>query len=214
MPLISMSRLHADPRNANVCNSDTLTKLQRNIERFGLYPALIVRPHPAKKGHFMILDGHHRKQVLESLGHLEVDCQVWNVDESGAQLALATLNRLRGEDDPRKRAELIHTLSQSFSLPDLSALIPESEQQIADLLALLSLDWEAAETKIMQQIACEQETLPVPFACMVAKADYPDVEKALAAMAGADQGAKLVALCRYLLNKEVHHESTESGHRS
>lgn len=208
MPLIPVNRLHADPRNANVCSATTLDKLRRNIERSGLYPTLIVRPHPSKKGHFMILDGHHRKGILESLGHLEVDCQVWSVDESGAQLALATLNRLHGEDDPRKRAELVHTLSQSFTLPDLSALIPESEQGIADLLALLSLDWEATEAKVAQQIELEQETLPIPFACMVAKADYPDVEKALAAMHGHDQGAKLVALCRYLLNKEVHHEPT------
>lgn len=46
MQKITLSQLHADPRNANVCSRETLDKIKRNIEATGQCPALIVRPAP------------------------------------------------------------------------------------------------------------------------------------------------------------------------
>jgi hypothetical protein len=201
MPSIPLSHLQDDPHNANVCTTITLEKIRRNIERSGFYPPLIVRPHPDKKEQYIILDGHHRKQVLEKLGYAEAECQIWTVDESGAQLALATLNRLHGEDEPRKRAELLQSLTQTIPLTELTQLVPESNQEIDDLLALLILDWKEAEAKINLQIEQDEETLPVPFACMVHKADFPLVEQAFLLVEGMDQGAKLVTLCQRVLKE-------------
>ncbi len=202
MPSIQLQLLHDDPRNANVCNEETLEKIRRNIERSGLYPSLIIRPRPKKKGHYLILDGHHRKIVLEKLGYEAVNCEIWDTDEQGAQLALATLNRLRGEDEPRKRAQLIQSLMQSIPVSNLTAYIPESEKQVSDLLALLKLDWEETQAQIKKQIEQEQALLPQPFTCMIASVDFPDVEKALLQQDGKDKGEKLVALCRMVLNQE------------
>jgi ParB-like chromosome segregation protein Spo0J len=201
MPLIPLKYLEDNPRNANVCPEGTLEKIRRNIERSGFYPPLIVRPIPGSKERYIILDGHHRKRVLEKLGYQEAECQIWAVDEQGAQLALATLNRLHGEDEPRKRAELLQSLVQALPLADLTQLIPESEKEIDDLLTLLTLDWEEAEARIKKQIESDQADLPIPFVCMIAPVDYPDVEKALSGFEGADQGQKLVTLCRYALNQ-------------
>lgn len=202
MPSIQLQLLHEDPRNANVCSEETLDKIRRNIERSGLYPSLIIRPYPKKKGHYLILDGHHRKKVLERLGYEAVNCEIWDTDEQGAQLALATLNRLRGEDEPRKRAQLIQSLMQSIPLSNLTAYIPESEKQVSDLLALLKLDWEDTQAQIKKQIEQEQADLPRPFTCMITTTDFPDVEKALLQQDGKDKGEKLVALCRLVLNQE------------
>lgn len=207
MPAITLANLLDDPRNANVCNAETLEKIQRNIKKSGLYPPLIVRPHPDKDGYYIILDGHHRKLVLGKLGYKEAECQVWKVDDHAAQLALATLNRLRGEDEPRKRAKLLESLSTNIPLSDLTQYIPESEKEIKDLMALLHLEWEAEEAKIKEQIAREESEMPIPFACMIAPADFPDVEQALAQYDGADKGQKLVSLCRFALKKEKTHAS-------
>src|SRR5690348_8803444 len=104
---IALNLLHADPRNPNVCSKESLEKLKRNIQRTGLCPSLIVRPHPDLDGTYILIDGHHRKLVLEALEWIEAPCQVWDVSEPEAQIALATLNRLHGTDNPKKRAELI-----------------------------------------------------------------------------------------------------------
>lgn len=199
MPTIPLDCLHDDSRNANVCSSDTLEKIRRNIQRTGLYPLLIVRPYPDREGQYIILDGHHRKRILKELSHQQIECQVWDIDEREAQLALATLNRLRGEDAPRKRAELIQSLTQIVPLPDLVQCIPETQGQVEDLLALITLDWEETKAQIENHIELEEAELPVPFVCMVDKADYPDVERALNQATGSDQGQKFVFLCRYYL---------------
>lgn len=101
----------------------------------------------------MILDGHHRKNVLETLKWKSVECQIWTVSEEDAQLALVTLNRLRGADNLRKRAELIHSLTQTLEIQALASLIPESPPEIETLLSSLQFDFQQMEAAIqsMQQ---------------------------------------------------------------
>ncbi len=208
MPSIKLNLLQADPRNANVCSAETLEKIRRNIERSGHYPALIVRPHPTQEGHYLILDGHHRKRILQELGYQEACCEIWDVGEPEALLALATLNRLRGEDEPRKRAQLIDELSRLIALPEMLPLIPETEGRVRDLKALLELDWEEQGAKIERQIAKELSTLPVPFACMIDPADFPYVEKALSLVAGENRGQKMVAMSKHILKEVKPHDKT------
>jgi hypothetical protein len=62
--------------------------------------------------------------VLQKLNWKDVECQIWTLSEEDTQLALVTLNQLRGSDNLRKRAELIQSLTQAFKIPDLANLIP------------------------------------------------------------------------------------------
>jgi ParB-like chromosome segregation protein Spo0J len=82
---IALTHLLPDPKNPNLCNTETLDKLKRNIKRTGFYPALVVRKHPKKANHYILIDGHHRKLVLEVLGHEQADCQVVDVSEKEAR---------------------------------------------------------------------------------------------------------------------------------
>lgn len=137
MTLIPLDHLDAHPDNANRMSAKLVAKLQRHIEQTGRYPPLIVRPHPETQGRFQILDGHHRAEILRSLGYAEAQCDVWHVDDKQAALLLLTLNRLHGDDDPLRRAALINTLGRSMELPQLARLIPEHADQIRRLLELL-----------------------------------------------------------------------------
>jgi len=201
MPVIALKLLDADPRNANVCDTEMLNKLASNIQRTGFCPPLIVRPHPQKEGRYMILDGHHRKLVLERLKWKTVECQIWTVSEEDAQLALVTLNRLRGTDNLRKRAELIQCLSQTLDIQALASLIPETPPEIENLLSSLQFDFEALETQLKAQQKAEQESLPVPFTCMLTASEYASVEKALGLMQQAERSAALVKLCQEVIDR-------------
>lgn len=203
MPLIALNLLDADSRNANVCDSDTLNKIAKNIQQTGFCPSLIVRLHPQHPERYMLLDGHHRKLVLEKLGWQAVECQIWDISDQNAQLALSTLNRLRGTDNLQKRAELIHGLTQWIEPAELATLIPENTTEIQDLLSLLDLSFTEMETKLKEQIEQEEANLPVPFGCMLPADKVSMVEEALALMKQPDKGIALIALCQEALDAKT-----------
>lgn len=196
---LNLAQLEADPRNANVCDEATLEKLARHLAQ-GRCPALIVRPHPQKVDQYILIDGHHRHRVLERLGKTTAPCEIWSVDEQEAGLLLATLNRLRGEDNPRKRAELLDSLLVELPLPDLALLVPETESQIQDLLSLLTLEEQELERRIQAQLAEEAAGLPVMLHFLLPSAAEAElVRQALAATGEGDEGRALVTLCRQAL---------------
>lgn len=139
---IPLDRLRPHPANANVMDEERLEKLAENIRRENDYPPLVVRPHPEEAGCYQLLDGHQRADVLRRLGHEEAVCYVWPCDDRTALVLLGTLNRLEGQDDPLKRAELLRELTELVSPEELAALLPESAALIRQSLDLLDLDLE------------------------------------------------------------------------
>ena len=121
------------PANSNVMPKALVEKLANEIKRTGLYPPVIVRSVGER---YQVLDGHHRVAVLRGLGHEEVQAVVWQADDEQALLLLASLNRLSGSDDPRKRASLIAQLNQSLDLSELAQRLPEDREKVRKLLEL------------------------------------------------------------------------------
>lgn len=139
---VSLKRLRAHPANPNLMDEPLLAKLAANIRREGRYPPLIVRPMPGEADCYQVLDGHQRWRVLERLGHRTADCYAWPCDDETALFLLATLNRLAGQDDPLKRAELLRALSDLVSIDQLAQLLPEDAGEIRRSLDLIDLDLE------------------------------------------------------------------------
>jgi len=131
------------PLNANVMSEDYLEKLARNIQREGDYPPLVVRPHPDRPGRYQLLDGHQRCEALRRMGYREARCYLWPCDDAEALTLMATLNRLEGQDQPVRRAELLAELVGLIPEVDLSILLPESQSEIEALLGLMELDADA-----------------------------------------------------------------------
>jgi ParB-like chromosome segregation protein Spo0J len=130
---IPLDDLRDHPDNSNMMNAVLFEKLVVRLRDTGRYPPIIVRPVDDA---FQILDGHHRVKALRQLGHAEARCDVWPIDESEALLLLATLNRLEGHDDPRKRAALLHRLHEKLDRPALAKRLPEDGTKLKRLLAL------------------------------------------------------------------------------
>lgn len=131
--LIGVDQIDPHPSNSNVMPKALMDKLAREIERTGLYPPVIVRPIGER---YQILDGHHRVEVLKQLGHTEVQTVVWQADDQQALLLLATLNRLSGDEDPRKRAALLSELNKSMDVGELAHRLPEDRERVRKLLAI------------------------------------------------------------------------------
>ena len=136
---IPIARLHPHPDNSNVMPEPLLAKLAANIARSDRYPPVIVRPLPTGEHTemaYQILDGHHRVEALRRLQHDTARCVVWDVDDDEAMLLVATLNRLEGTDDARKRAALVGKLSDRHELKALADRLPERTEQLKKLLTL------------------------------------------------------------------------------
>lgn len=76
--------------------------------------------------------------AIERLGHKTVECVVWQADDDEATLLLATLNRLQGQDNTRKRGQLIAQLTERHDASELVKVLPERIEQIRKLIEVSS----------------------------------------------------------------------------
>src|SRR5881628_3475620 len=158
--MVPLDDLLPHPLNSNVMSLDLQAKLRAHIKRTGRYPFIVVRPHPDQSGKYQVLDGHHRVAVLRDLCHTEARCDVWQVDDREAKLLLATLNRLQGQDQPLRRAELVHELLAEMNVGDLGGLLPETEKQLEELHALLEFPAEEIASLLEEQAEEAEKVLP------------------------------------------------------
>ncbi len=177
--MIPIDDLVAHPLNSNVMPEDLKEKLKVQIGRTKRYPYLVVRPHPDDAGKFQVLDGHHRVAILRELGHTEARCDVWDVDDREAKLLLATLNRLQGQDQPMRRAQLIHELLGEMSLDDLAGLLPETDKQLEELHALLEFPAEEIAALLDAEAEEAEKVLPRVISFVVTPEQETVIEEAV-----------------------------------
>jgi len=211
--MVALDDLVAHPLNSNVMPPDLQDKLRAHIKRTGRYPFLVVRPHPEQPGKFQVLDGHHRVAILRELGHTEARCDVWEVDDREAKLLLATLNRLQGQDQPLRRAELIHELLGEMSAEDLAGLLPETDKQLEELHALLEFPADEVAAMLEEQAEEAERVLPRVLTYVVTPEQEALIEEAVEAASDGTPGRDRKA--RGLANLASHFmESLADGHRA
>jgi len=184
-------------------------KLLARVRRTGRYPYLVARPHPTEPGKYQVLDGHHRVGVLRELGHADARCDVWDVDDREAKLLLGTLNRLEGQDQPLRRAQLLHELLGEWSAADLGGLLPETEAEILELHSLLEFPAEQIAEELAAEAAEQEKTLPIVIHFVVSheQAVLIDtaIEKASDGTVGRDRKARgLANLAKHFLEGGSH----------
>ncbi len=179
--MAEVDKLVAHPLNANFMPAELLKKLKGHIGRSGRYPALVVRSLGNSKdfedqaGKLQILDGHHRLVVLKELGYRKVRVDNWgDLSDGQAQLLVATLNRLEGQDDPDERAELLGQLQQSLdiSVAELAEVLPESQEELEKFLELNDPPEELAEP--------DAEQLALPWTIFATVEQIAEIEDAIA----------------------------------
>jgi len=211
--MIPLKNLVPHPLNANVMPHDLSEKLKAHIKRTGRYPFLVVRPHPAKKSKYQVLDGHHRIKVLKDLGHTEARCDIWKVNDREAKLLLATLNRLEGQDLPIRRAHLIHDLLGEHNVDDLAGLLPETDRQIEELHALLEFPAEEIAAQLEEETAEAEKVMPRVMSFVVTPEQEEIIEQAVElasdGVAGRDRKARgLANLARLYLGERENESNT------
>ena len=186
--MVDLTDLIPHPLNANVMPEDLREKLKAHIKRTGRTPFVVVRPHPNEAGKYQILDGHHRVSILRELGHTEARCDLWDVSDREANLLLATLNRLEGQDEPIRRAQLLHELLGEMSLDDLAGLLPETDRQLEELHALLEFPADEVAALLEDEAEQEERVLPRVMSFVVTPEQEQLIEAAVEAASDGTPG--------------------------
>lgn len=116
--------------NANRVSAELLAKIRRSLSEFGVVENLVVRAHPDQSGLFEVLSGNHRLRLFRELGHETAPAVIVELDDERARLLAQTLNRTRGEDDPKAYATLLEQLLEQFAPAEVAKFLPESEATI------------------------------------------------------------------------------------
>ena len=211
--MVPLADLRPHPMNANVMSEDLRAKLLAHIKRTGRYPFIVVRPHSDEPDRFEILDGHHRVEILQELGHTEARCDVWDVSDRETKLLLATLNRLEGQDLPIRRANLIHELLGEMSPGDLAGLLPETDKQIEELEALLQFPAEEIAALLEEESEKAEKLLPRVLTFVVTPEQEEVIERAVELASDGTQGRDrkargLANLARHYLEEGDSHAAT------
>jgi len=126
--------------NPNVVDEKTQRTLMEDIKRDGFTQPIIVRAHPTEEGKYEIIDGEHRWQALKELAWTEVECIVETKNDAEAMIRTITMNKLRGEFDSLKLAEVLVELKKTYTEEELVVLLGFTEEEIRSYEELLDFD--------------------------------------------------------------------------
>ncbi|MCB9609808.1 MAG: ParB N-terminal domain-containing protein [Polyangiaceae bacterium] len=161
-------------------------QLSAFVRKVGMVLPLVVRPHPEVEGRYQIIDGEHRwRDAVESRRHprplRRARCRRPHRPGPHGQPQ-------RDEGQPRPRtslAQLIHELHREASLEDLSTLMPYTERELADHLAILQVP-AGLELELEQAVKEHKDNAPTALTFVV---DEPKpVETAIAQLADTLEG--------------------------
>jgi len=151
IPIGQLNPAAYNPRKDLKPGDPEYKKLKRSMQEFGY-----VEPIVWNKRTGNIVGGHQRYKVLLDMGMSEVDCVVVDLDETKEKALNLALNKIQGDWDENKLAELIAELDASafdvsltgFDAPEIDELLNQwySKEAIQD-----SFDIDKAHEEIVQR---------------------------------------------------------------
>ena len=132
LPLSWLKPAEYNPRIELQPGDPEYEKIRRSIEEFGYVDPIIANSDGT------IIGGHQRYNVLKDLGYDTVQIVFVDLDKAREKALNVALNKISGEWDEEKLAELIGEID----LSDLDATLTGfDEDEIADLIGEVNTDW-------------------------------------------------------------------------
>ena len=133
---IKIEDLRENNYNPNEMTDTQKEHLEAEFKRVGYLQPILVRP---KDGKWEIIDGANRFLVAKALNHAEIQCVVKEMTDEQAKITSINMNKIKGEDNPVKLAELLKGLKDTFDSKELTELIRMSDQELDSFDLMLDL---------------------------------------------------------------------------
>ena len=149
---IEISKVRFNPWNPNEMVESQFKHLQEEYKRIGYLQPILVRP---KDDNYEVIDGEHRFRAYEDLKLKTIPAIVKEMDDTTAKFTTLNLNKIKGENNPVKYAELLSELKKEVDLKTISEILKLSEVELEqyDILLDLPKDIEIPEIEDKEYLA-------------------------------------------------------------
>lgn len=196
---VDIDLVHPNPYNPNVVEDGVFEQLKKNILREGLIGAIIVRGDKEKSSEYIIIDGEHRWRAAKDVGYKEIPIIVLDRKLPDAMIATINLNKLRGELDTLKLAEVIHELNKTYSTEELEDKLGYTSDELTGMEELLQFDFEDVEEKPIKLGSSSPSEYT--FEVVLSSAQYKTIESALATAKKSDNAEAITVICLEYLKR-------------
>lgn len=130
MRLADLNPAKYNPRKELKPGDKEFEKLKNSIENFGYVELIVVNA----ANNNTVISGHQRLSVLKYMGETEADCVIVNMNEADEKALNIAMNKVNGEWDEQKLAELMDNLKElDYDLSKTGFEPPEIDQLMSDL---------------------------------------------------------------------------------
>lgn len=133
---VQISSINPNGWNPNEMDDFIYSSLVTSIRKHGVLQPILIRAD------MTIIKGEKRWRAAKEAGLLELTCVVVETSEEEAKLLTISLSHLRGRSNEELLSALIEELSIHFSLDDISAETGFRPDELTNLLAGLTTDFE------------------------------------------------------------------------
>ena len=148
--MVPIEKLNKSAYNPRVIDTIEFDALKRSLQEFGFVEPIVVniREHesfqPDEKGWF-IVGGHQRYEGAKALGWEEVPVTFVNLSKEKEKILNLALNKISGDWDNEKLAEILYGLTQEDLVPE-SDLLGFSHEEISAILdTVMNVDEDDAD---------------------------------------------------------------------
>jgi len=197
--LIKINNIKPNKYNPNVMEDKVFIQTKKNIEREGLIGGIIVREMEKEKGKYIIIDGEHRWKASKELGYTEIPTIILDKKLPDAMIATINFNKLRGELDTLKLAEVIHDLNKTYNMEELEDKLGYTQDELKGLENLLKFDFDQFDEDPVE--LDEAETGEYRFEVILNQEQYKTIESALEIADKDDNAEGITIICKEYLGK-------------
>ena len=207
--LIKVSEIRPNKYNPNVVPEATMEQLVKRIKEDGFLQPVLLRSIPQEGNYsYEVIDGEHRYRAAIEAEYDEIPAIILDKNLPDAMIATINMNKLRGEFDTLKLAEVIHTLHEEYSIEDLEEKLGYTAEEQEGMEGLLNYDFDNLDKEGIS-LDEEEEEGDKEFKLMLSPKQLQIVDDALEATGKEDSVESLITVCLEYLKKYGKQESSE-----
>ena len=198
--LVKLTEIRLNKYNPNVVSDEIMEQLVKRIEEEGfLQPVLLRNIPPEGEIKYEVIDGEHRFLAAQKAGYDEVPSIIVDKKLPDAMISTINMNKLRGEFDTLKLAEVIHELNQTYSIEELEEKLGYSSDEMQGLENLLKFDYEQFKDE-NDALDESGEAKEYRFEVVLTQDQYDTIMKALELTDTEENSEGISLICKDYLN--------------
>lgn len=194
--LVKISEIRPNKYNPNVVPDNVMEQLINRIKEEGFLQPVLLRNIPQEGDYkYEIIDGEHRYTAAIKSEYEEIPAIILDKTLPEAMLSTINMNKLRGEFDTLKLAEVIHQLHETYSIEELEEKLGYTPEEQTGMENLLTYDFDNLSNEGVSLDDKEDEGEDEEFKLMLSPKQMKLLNDALELTGKSDNVDSLITIC-------------------